>query len=376
MNIFDRYVFSNLSITTGFIAVTLTVVILLTQSLRFLELVIESGASSSAFWVLTFLALPRFLEIILPLAIMAAVLFVYNRMTMDSELVVIRSVGFSPMSITRPALLLTAILTVFLWGVTMWGAPKALSSMNHMRQVIKAQFSSLLFREGVFNKAGDGLTVYIRERAENGDLQGLMIHDTRSPNAYPSTILAQRGVLISNDDKSQVLVYDGTRQQYDPKNDTLNRLNFDRYTIDLPESDPVRQRWSEPNERTIIELLNPDITNKRDKESLRDFRVEIHRRFVTPLLAPIFCLISCCALLLGPVDRRGQSKRILMAILSVMTIQGLFLSAFNIARNSDFGLLFIYLLIITPLCACSFILSGTGERFRRHIFYKKKEAQT
>ena len=60
MNIFDRYIFKNLLIATVFVAVTLAVVIFLTQSLRFLELVIESGASSSAFWVLTMLALPRF----------------------------------------------------------------------------------------------------------------------------------------------------------------------------------------------------------------------------------------------------------------------------------------------------------------------------
>lgn len=376
MKIFDRYVFKNLFVTTLFVSVTLAVVILLTQSLRFLELVIESGASSSSFWVLTLLALPRFFEIILPLSLMSAVIFVYNRMTMDSELVVVRSVGYSPMSVTKPALYLALIVTIFLWGMTMWAAPKSLSSMQQMRQVIKAQFSSFLFREGVFNRAGQGLTVYVRKRADDGEMQGLMIHDSREKARNASTIIAQRGVIVANEagDGHQVLVFDGSRQEYDPKSDVLHRLNFERYTIDLPDGGPVRQRWSEPDERTIIELLNPDLENKRDVAALRDFKVELHRRIVGPLLAPVFCLISCCALLLGPVDRRGQGKRIAVAIGSVVVIQGLFLAGFNLARNTDWGLLFIYLLICVPLVFSVFILSGIGEQVRRKIFFAGKAA--
>ena len=90
MNIFDRYIFKNLLTATVFVSLVLVVLILLTQSLRFLELVMDSGASALSFWILTLLALPRFFEIILPLSVMAGVLFVYNRMTSDSELVVVR----------------------------------------------------------------------------------------------------------------------------------------------------------------------------------------------------------------------------------------------------------------------------------------------
>lgn len=376
MKIFDRYVFKNLFVATAFVALTLAVVIFLTQSLRFLELVIDSGASSSAFWILTVLTLPRFFEVILPLALMAAVVFVYNRMTMDSELVVVRSVGYSPLAVTRPALILALIISVLLWGMTMWVAPKSLSRMQEMKQVIKAQFSALLFREGVFNQAGNGLTVYIRTRTDSGEMRGLMIHDTREQNRPPSTIMAQRGVIVSNENVDQFVVYDGTRQEYDPESDTLHRLNFDRYTIDLPNSGPVGERWNEPDERTIIELLNPDLENIDDRKALREFHIEIHRRIVGPLLAPLFCLISCCALLIGPVDRRGQSKRIAVAILSVVLIEGLFLSGFNLARHSNIGLVLVYALIIIPFGISLFLLSGIGERIRRKVFYNTPETQS
>ncbi len=372
MNIFDRYIFKNLLIATVFIAVTLAVVIFLTQSLRFLELVIESGASSGAFWMLTVLALPRFFEVILPLSLMAATLFLYNRMTNDSELVVVRSVGYSPATLAKPALLLSLIVTVFLLGITLWVAPKSISTMQEMRQMIKAQFSTLLFREGVFNEVGKGLTVYVRERGEEGSLYGLMIHDSRGEGGEdqsPATILAKHGTLVSVDEGYQVIVYEGTRQEYDAEQGALKRLDFNRYTIDLPESDPVRQRWAEPDERTIFELLNPDPTERRDVDNLRDFKVEIHRRIISPLLAVVFTLIACVSLLIGPVERRGQVFRIMGAVCVVVVIQGLYIAAYNFARQSDAGLFLMYGLVLIPLGLSAFALSGFSEGLRRRVLY-------
>ena len=102
LRIFDIYLLKNLLVATVFIAVTLAFIVFLTQSLRFLEIVINAGAGSS-FWILTALALPRFLEVILPLSMLASVLFLYNKMMLDSELVAIRAAGKSHLALAKPA---------------------------------------------------------------------------------------------------------------------------------------------------------------------------------------------------------------------------------------------------------------------------------
>ena len=371
MKIFDWYIFRNLLIATIFVSITLIVVIFLTQSLRFLELVIDSGASSISFWVLTLLALPRFFEIILPLALMAAALFVYNRMASDSELSVIRSLGHSPFKLARPALVLSLIVMVFLWGMTMWAAPKSLSQMQQMRQIIKAQFSSFFLREGVFNRVGNGLMVYARERSDNREeLRGLIIHDTRDTSQPGATIMAKRGAFLATDQGYQVLVYDGARQVYDGESGTLQNLKFERYTIDLPDGGPVKQRWREPDERTVFELIRPNMDVPLDRDHLREFRVELHRRVAGPFLAVAFSLIACVTLLLGPINRHGQARRIMVAIGSVVVLQSLFLVASNLARKSDFGLALMYLVTLGPLFFMLFLLSPASEGFRRKVLYK------
>ncbi len=330
---------------------------------------IESGASSGAFWLLTFLALPRFLEIILPVALLASIIFTYNRMIFDSELVAIKSAGYSPLSLARPAIFLAVVLTVFLWAVTMWISPKSLSEMQHMRQIIKTQFSALLFREGVFNQAGKGLTVYIRDHTPEGELRGLMIHDSRDDSARPSIILAKRGVIVSREEGEQVVVFDGSRQEYDRDKGAASRLNFERYTIDLPDGGAAKKRWREPEERTIFELLNPDADVRANKKERYAFMVEIHRRITAPLIAIGYALFACAALLVGPIDRRGQARKITIAIGGAVLLQALFLVAFSFARKAAFGVPFMYVLVIVPALLSFFFLSGYGEGMRRKILY-------
>lgn len=370
MPIFDRYIFTQLLVATLITSFTLAAIILLTQSLRFLELVIESGASATAFGSLTLLALPRFFEVILPIGLMAATVFVYNRMSLDSELTVMRALGRPPSGLARPALILALISTILLWFITSWLAPVSLSNMQYLRQVIKAQYSSLLFREGVFNNIRPGLTVFIRERMPDGEMRGLMIHDSREGNAVPVNIMAKSGRIVASDEGHQVLVYDGSRQNINYETGVLDRLEFNRYTIDLPDdSGPIRQRWREPDERTLLELFHPDPDSSRDLQNRREFTVEAHRRVVSPLLAPAFTLLALAALLIGPMDRRGQGRRIALAVMAAIVIQGLYLGAFNFASQSNVGLVLMYLLVVVPIVIGGLALSRYSERIRRQILY-------
>lgn len=359
--ILDRYLFRTLLTSTLFVSAVLVAVIFLTQSLQFLEMVINAGAGGGVFWTLTVLALPRTFEIILPIALMAATVFVYNRLTMDSELVVMRASGVTPFRLARPAIILSVLVAVFLFVMIGWIAPASFSKMQHLRQAIKAQVSTLLFREGVFNPAGKGVTVFIRERDKNGELHGLMIHDSREKDKPPATIIAKRGVIVSSDEGQEVVVYDGSRQAFNPQSGTLDRLDFQRYTLDLPESERMNAaRWKEPDERSLPELFHPDLSNEADAKRQRMFAVEAVRRIISPLLAPAYTLIALSLLTLGSINRRGQGWRIVSAVVGIVALQAAYLAALSLARDSDVGLLLMVAFVLTP------IVGGVALLFPQH----------
>lgn len=376
MPIVDRYVFRNLFIAAIFVTLVLSALVLLTQSLRFLELIMNSGASAWSFWALTMLALPRFFEIIIPIGLMASVLFVYNRLTLESELVVLRALGFSPLRLARPGLLLAGFFGIFMLFCVSWLSPVATATMQKERVYLKAQMSTLLFREGIFNQAGKGLMVYLRERASNGDLMGLVIYDGRKETETPSTIIAKRGVLVSTDTGQQVIVYDGARQDFDRKDKILKRLNFAQYTIDLPDQvGPDKDRWEEPEERTLIELMHPNLSDMRDRGNRRKFIIEFYKRMATPMMVPSFTVVALCFLLLGPVDRRGQSKRILTAIAVMVVLQILFLSVYSLAKQSFIGIPLMFLVALGPFVTGIILLLSFGHSNAPHLPAEEKEAQ-
>tara|TARA_R110002124_G_scaffold129483_1_gene291004 strand:+ start:310647 stop:311777 length:1131 start_codon:yes stop_codon:yes gene_type:complete len=372
MKIINQYLFWQLLGITVIVTLTLTGVIFLSQSLRFLELIIESGASGSIFMLLILLALPRFFEVIVPIALSIATLFLYNRMTTDSELVVMRSLGFSPGRIARPAIVLSILTSLLLMFMTTWAGPSASAKMQRLSKEVKAEYSSLIFREGVFNSVAKGVTIYIRKRNADGSLSGMLIHDARKKDEPASTIVAKSGVIVSTENGQQVLVFDGIRQSYNPKSKALNKLQFARYSIDIPnDQGRVSDRWVEPDERTFIQLLNPDLTDSDDLRHKREFMVEAHRRIISPLLAPCFALIALCALLLGPVDRRGQGRRIIVAAISIILLQSLYLVFFNIAKDHNFGIILLYMITMLPIVLCGYTLSQFGESFRRRLLLNK-----
>ena len=91
-----RYILWQLLGPTVFVTVTLTGVIWLTQSLRFLDLIINRGLSAGDFFYLTLLLLPKILVLLLPISLFSATVYIYHRLKTDSEIVVMRAVGLSP----------------------------------------------------------------------------------------------------------------------------------------------------------------------------------------------------------------------------------------------------------------------------------------
>lgn len=370
-----RYLFKNLFSVTVFVAVTLALVIWLSQSLRLLELVANSDAPPGLFLKLIALTLPRFLEVILPLALVAGILFTYNKMIMDNELVVMRACGFDQFTLARPALMLCAAFMVLLIAITCFLSPISHAEMKKLRRDIKAQYSAFLLREGIFNTFSNDLTVYVRQRDAAGDLLGLMIHDRRDASKPPVTVTAKRGRIFMNGEEPNILVYDGMRQQMDPQNGVVSRLFFSRYTIEIKGLEgETQERWREASERTLPELLRPNIEDKRDMRFKEAFIVEAHLRLLAPFNALGFTLVSLACILLGPFNRRGQSRKVLAAVVIVIALQASEMALGNAAKKQPLLLPALYALAFVPIIVAAFLLHLRGEQWLMAFLRKWRRA--
>lgn len=106
----NLYIFRQIGVSVVFLAFAITCAIWLTQSLRYVDYIVNRGLSLGTFFFFTMLLMPSLLVIILPMALFISVLFIYNRMATDRELIVMRAAGLSPMQLSSPAMWMATVV--------------------------------------------------------------------------------------------------------------------------------------------------------------------------------------------------------------------------------------------------------------------------
>lgn len=293
------------------------------------------------------LSVPTFLPLVLPLGLGVAVIFVYHKMAIDSELVIMRAVGISPFRQSVPALSLCAGVLVTCLALTMWISPAANSSLVALQYKVRDSYAVFLSRPGNFNDITEGLTFYARRRGSNGSLEGILIHDVRNTN-IPVTIMANTGQVVDNHGQPQIIVFNGRRQELDTETGRLSELAFDQYVLDL---NALRNdsgvRLADPREESVYQLFT-QLDTPTAKASHERLIAELHQRFASPLLAMAFTLIGLTAILAGEFNRRGTGKRILLASLSIVIVQAGFMSITGIIAHYNWLAFAQYGIAIIP----------------------------
>ena len=352
--------------TVAFLFVTLSLVcaIWLMQSLRLIDLIVNRGLPFSMFLYMSMLMLPTFLALILPVSLFTAVLFAYNRLTMDSELLVMRAAGISQTGLSKSAFLLAGIVTVIIYSLTLYLLPLSFREFKDRQVTIRNDFSTVLLQEGVFTELAAGITVFVRERGAEGELLGVLVHDGRNPEK-PVTMMAENGALVRTDEGPQVIMVNGNRQEVSKDSGALSLLYFDRYVLDVHSVDKtLDKRWREPRERFLDELFFPDMTDGNNQFNAAKLRAEGHQRLTLPIYALTFTVIALAALLSGDYARRGLGKRITTAILLIVAIQGAALGFTNLAARFPWLVPLIYLNALLPLIGGIIVLF----RPKKHTF--------
>jgi lipopolysaccharide export system permease protein len=340
------------------IMITLAIgaIVWLSQSLRFVDLVLNRGLPVYYLLWMALLIMPMILAVLLPVALFIAVVFAYTKLTMDSELVVLRAAGMSDIRLGKPALAIAVLIMGICYAVNLYFMPVAYRDFKDLQFQIRSDYSSVLLQEGVFNQLAPGITVYVAERKPDGELVGILAHDTRVPDK-PVTMIAERGALVrSADGRSRVLMINGNRQMVERNRDQLSLLYFDRYTLDLGTAQQDSgSRWHDAQERFLGELFSPGTTDPDLRNATR-FRAEGHQRLASPLLAIAFALIGLAGLLSGEFDRRGQSRRVIVSVGIVVAIQVADLGLVNLAAIVPAAVPLIYVLPIGTIVGAGWFL--------------------
>jgi lipopolysaccharide export system permease protein len=370
MNSYTRYVLRQLFAGMILVSAGLTCIIWLSQSLRFVEMIVNRGVSAGTFVYMTMLLLPNFLTVILPIALFTVVVFTYSKMVTDRELVVMRAAGVGQLGLAKPALIITLLTLIFGYFLNLYLLPESYRSFRLLQWEVLNTYSGVALKEGAFNPLSDTITVYVRERAPDGQLLGILVHDERKADA-PITWMAERGALVDSGIGPRVVMYNGNRQTVDA-NAKLSILYFDRNVFDVPTAnESINERYREPRERSMSELINLENARGITPHDWGKYKVELHKRIVSPLLGLGYAMVGLACLLYGPITRRSQTMRIVTAVTIMVVLQGTAVALENIVAKNLALIPLLYLLVFLPMLAGTVMLlrhpraPKTTKRLRR-----------
>ena len=363
MNCFTKYVLRQLFVGMVLVSVGLTCIIWLSQSLRFIEMIVNRGLSAGMFGYLTVLLLPNFIVIVLPIALFTVVVFTYSKLITDRELLVMRAAGVSQVALAHPALILALIVMAIGYAMNLFVVPQSCTKFRNLQWDIRYNYSQILLREGAFNQVSDGITVYVRQRTNEGQLLGVLVHDQRDKK-NPFTLMASKGAMIQTDEGARVVLFNGNRQTVDKTTNKLSILYFDRYVFDLAKTrEAVDTRYREPRERNLHELLNIEkFAEGMGSKEFGKFIVEGHKRLVSPLAALAYTLVGLACLISSSFSRRTQTRQISVAIALMVALQGSALGLDNLVAKNLTLVPLLYVHGLAPILAGFFFLVYSPRR--------------
>ena len=309
----DRYVIGQILGPFGVFALILLALVWLSQSLRVVETVVASGQSALIFAQAAALLLPQAMAVILPVAAFAATLHALNRLRAESELTVMAAAGMSGLRLARPVAVFGLGVTAAMAVITLGLMPQASRELRDRMAELGADLAGALLREGEFIHPAEGVTVYVRATAPDGQMAGLFVQDDRDPDGRV-TYTAERAALVRTADGPRLVMFDGAAQRLARSDQTLTVLRFDKLVYDLASlAAPGGDRRLRPSEYRALSLIRPtdEMVGARARG---EFVAEGHEQISAPLYALVLPLIAAAVLQSAGHRRRGGPGPLLAAV--------------------------------------------------------------
>ena len=357
---FNLYIFNQLIRTTLALTSVLVGIIWLFQTIRILELVVNRGAAVGDFLIMSIASMPLWLMIAVPISGFIAVNWVFSRILADRELLVMQSIGLSPLQLAKAPFALGILLTTFLAINTVYILPTSFGVYKDLQFKLRNSIPTILLRDGVFIEVVDDMTMFIGSRDNNDIMRDLFIHDARIGDRI-ITMTAESGEFIERDGSPTLILQNGERSERNAEGQSGAVLLFDTHSVTIPRnsSQQTERATIDINEDSISNLLSPKASASPQYYLQR--HAEGHYRIASPWLGLGLALLSAAIILRGQIRRDLWTRRASLNISAcVLVIIAVVVSRGWVTNNANLWP-FIHLSVLAPTVFAFWLLRQPRE---------------
>lgn len=316
LRLLDRYVLREV-VPPFFVGLLLIVfVLLMNQVLLLAELFIDKGVPALEALRVLALLLPSILVFALPMAVLMGVLGGLARLSADSEIVALRTLGVGPRRLARPVLSFGLLGFIVTMPLSLVLAPRANSAwVRAMTRSVIGRVQ-LKVRPFAFNEVLPGVVFFVREAGRDDRWRDVFTYLTQDPE-NPRLVMARSGTIrLVPEERRAVLeledgvVYSGSKA--DPEKDTQTSFGRLEEEIDVEGLFPEISSAKRVREKDVVELardlaaLKSQAPAGRDERQVRAHRLEIHKKFALAAASLVLAFLGLpLGLMTGRAGRTG-----------------------------------------------------------------------
>jgi lipopolysaccharide export system permease protein len=345
MGSIGRYMFRTTMGAFLIIVVSLTIVIWFTQAMRDFDLITSQRQTLLVFVGITGLIIPLLVMMIAPIALVMAVAHTLNKLSGDSEIIVMNAAGSSPWLLLWPFLSAAIVVSILVGAIGAYISPRSLRALRDWAAQVRADILTNIVQPGRFTTVSGNLTFHIADRKQNGLLVGIFVDDQRDPKEH-STYLAEQGEIVKNDNGSFLVFQGGSIQRLEAGQRDPRIVTFDRYAFDLSKFTGSAQNVVYTvREKYIWELMWPRADDELYNSQPEQYRSELCDRLSAPLYPLAFTILAYC--FLGPPQTTRQSRTLallgMVGVVSLLRLTGFVSVIVGVRVPSMLGMQFVAL---------------------------------
>jgi lipopolysaccharide export system permease protein len=316
------------------------------QMIKIVGLVLSTGLPLIMVFKLVGHMIIYTLPIAFPLAILFATLFLFNRLSLDSEYTAMRSFGLSKNKIFLPVLVMGVLLSFLISELSKNVIPYSAAEFKNTVAFLTSKGYITSIKEGSFFTDIPNITLF-SEKVENEgtDLKNVFINfrGNSESASKENVIFAAKGKLIKKNEHEmgaaslRLKLYEGNITKYDKTGRELEKILFQEYDFPISSGTMIQGSAVKDSMRSNTELREiifaPEKTREEKGISKKDFinaQIEYYSRYNTALQCLIFVILG---FVLGIQPTRGQARNSgLMTLLILVAYYIIFFAGISIAK--------------------------------------------
>jgi lipopolysaccharide export system permease protein len=292
MRLIDRYIIRELWPSFLLALVVATLVLFVDKLLWLTSLILRNHLDLMTSGLLLCYTLPTVSGLTLPIAFLIGCTLTFNRLSMDSEYVVLKAAGISTYRLLVPLGAAAVVVYGLSSFVLMYVSPWGFQGLQRLFFEVARSRAYYHLQEHEFNDGFQGLVLYVeRTVPEQQRLEGVFIADTRS--GVSQIITAQAGELFSQPEALRVVLRleQGAIHRSAPPYKRYDVLTFGHYDVVLNlETSLARQARDDARPRELFpSQLRAEMARRQALgQPSRYLVLYWHKLFALPFASIIF----------------------------------------------------------------------------------------